>query len=288
MNRVQRGRGPAVHTDDWLITYADMITLLLCFFVIFFVILYSRRTAQERPAPVHVLRMVQVVQQTPLLKTLTLAAKPKPKASALPDFDAPDISLADEAAAKIGRQLHTESIIKPDAGSALALTELRTRLITDASLSPARSGYLSKSETPIGTKSNGDSINAFEISSWVLFSNGSADLSETGRSILRNVAVELKSVQYEGYDIVVEGHTDDTPITTTRFPSNWELSTARAAAVVHFFLDQGLAARRLRAEGYADTRPKVPNRDASGNAIPENQAQNRRVVIRLEKIDKSE
>jgi chemotaxis protein MotB len=56
---------------------------------------------------------------------------------------------------------------------------------------------------------------------------------------------------------------------------------------VHFFLDQGIPAERLRAAGYADTFPKVPNRDANGNPIPANQAQNRRVVIKLEKVDKS-
>jgi len=56
--------------------------------------------------------------------------------------------------------------------------------------------------------------------------------------------------------------------------------------VVHYFLEQGIPARKLRAAGYADSFPKAPNRDANGNPIPEHQAQNRRVVIKLEKIDK--
>ena len=77
----------------------------------------------------------------------------------------------------------------------------------------------------------------------------------------------------------------DAPISTAQFPSNWELSTARASAVVHYFLDQGIPAQELRAAGYADTFPKAPNRDAAGHPLPENQAQNRRVVIALEKID---
>ena len=113
-------------------------------------------------------------------------------------------------------------------------------------------------------------------------------MSEAGESILHEMATKLKSDEFKDYQITVEGHTDDAPISTSRFPSNWELSTARASAVVHFFLDQDIPARKLRAAGYADTFPKAPNRDANGDAIPENQAQNRRVVIKLEKIDKAE
>jgi chemotaxis protein MotB len=109
-------------------------------------------------------------------------------------------------------------------------------------------------------------------------------LNDGGKAILRGILEPLTSALAEGYRIRVEGHTDDTPIDTPQFPSNWELSTARASAVVHYFLEQGVPAERLRAVGYADTEPKVPNRDAAGNPIPANQAQNRRVVIKLEKI----
>jgi len=134
----------------------------------------------------------------------------------------------------------------------------------------------------------GDRITTLEMNSATFFDSGSATLSKAGETVLQEVAVELKLDMFRDYQITVEGHTDDTPIHTSQFPSNWELSTARAAAVVHFFLEQGIPARKLRAAGYADTFPKAPNRDANGNAIPENQSQNRRVVIRLEKIDKAE
>jgi chemotaxis protein MotB len=65
------------------------------------------------------------------------------------------------------------------------------------------------------------------------------------------------------------------------FPSNWELSGARAARVVRMFETMGFDRRQLQAIGYADTKPLVPNRDAQGAAIPQNQAQNRRVVLRV-------
>jgi chemotaxis protein MotB len=87
------------------------------------------------------------------------------------------------------------------------------------------------------------------------------------------------------YMITVEGHTDDMPIGTGQFPSNWELSTARASAVVRYLINNGIPAAKLRAVGYAQVMPKVPNRDVTGRPIPENQAQNRRVVIKLEKIE---
>ena len=100
--------------------------------------------------------------------------------------------------------------------------------------------------------------------------------------------MNLKAEKFRDYQITIEGHTDDAPISTAQFPSNWELSTARASAVVHYFLEQGIAAQKLRAAGYADTFPVAPNRDSAGKPIPENQARNRRVVIKLEKIVRDE
>lgn len=124
-----------------------------------------------------------------------------------------------------------------------------------------------------------------ELDSNVLFESGSAKLKKAAAPILEQVAYSLMGFEYEDYTIEVEGHTDDVPISTARFPSNWELSAGRAINVVKFFMALGVDPMRLKAAGYADTRPKVPNRDAYGNPIPENQAYNRRVAIRLEKAD---
>ena len=108
---------------------------------------------------------------------------------------------------------------------------------------------------------------------------------------------ELSSPLYRNFNINVEGHTDDEPIKTIRYPSNWELSSNRAATVVRFIIAEsandtrmdtngqkyGVERYRLKATGYADTQPKVPNRDASGNPIKANQIANRRVIIRVNK-----
>jgi chemotaxis protein MotB len=139
--------------------------------------------------------------------------------------------------------------------------------------------------TPIVAQS-GDRITTLQIGSAAFFSSGSAALSNAGKAILSEVAATLEAPRFAAYHITIEGHTDDTPISTPQFQSNWELSAARASAVVRFLLDLGVPAGKLTASGYADTVPIVPNRNAEGMVMPDNQARNRRVVIRLEKIDK--
>ena len=79
-----------------------------------------------------------------------------------------------------------------------------------------------------------------------------------------------------GYRVVIEGHTDNMPIQTERFPSNWELSTDRASSVVRHFQGQCIAAARMRATGYADTWPIASKDTAQGRAT------NRHVEVILE------
>jgi len=110
----------------------------------------------------------------------------------------------------------------------------------------------------------------------VLFPTGSDALLEDAEPVLAVVAGLAASVATQG--LVIEGHTDDRPIHTDRFPSNWELSTARATRVLRYFLQHaGLAPGMLSAAGYADTRPLAPNDSA------ENRAKNRRVEFLLKR-----
>jgi chemotaxis protein MotB len=81
--------------------------------------------------------------------------------------------------------------------------------------------------------------------------------------------------------VSVEGHCDDNPIKNSVFPSNWELSAARAAAIVRIFERAGVPSQQLGAIGYGDTRPAFPNRDTAGRVMPDNQLLNRRVVIKV-------
>lgn len=103
------------------------------------------------------------------------------------------------------------------------------------------------------------------------FGAGQADLSQAARRIIRELSTVL---QAEDGDIRIEGHTDDVPITNTRFASNWDLSAARATEVIRFLLAQTtIAPERLSAAGYGEFRPVVVNDSLA------NRARNRRVDI---------
>lgn len=127
-----------------------------------------------------------------------------------------------------------------------------------------------------------------ELQSNAFFKPGSAEIVPAAIPVLKKLAETLSSPNYELYNVVVEGHTDDGQISTTQFPSNWELSAARASTVVRMFEGNNVARERLVATGYADTRPKVPNLDLEGKPIPENRATNRRVVLRLHPMSLNE
>jgi chemotaxis protein MotB len=114
---------------------------------------------------------------------------------------------------------------------------------------------------------------SLEISDSILFTPASAALSADGLVLLEQLAGVLRSLPYS---LSVEGHTDDVPIQTVQYPSNWELSAARAAMVTRKLIEQGVAAERVRAIGYGDTRPR------SDNATPEGRAKNRRVTFVLQ------
>jgi chemotaxis protein MotB len=110
----------------------------------------------------------------------------------------------------------------------------------------------------------------------VFFALASAELTQASLPFLDRVAEELKANRLH---VSVEGHTDDLPIVSDRFPSNWELSAGRAASVARHLIGQGVDASRLDVRGYAHVRPLVPNLDAHGTPIPGNRELNRRVMI---------
>lgn len=104
----------------------------------------------------------------------------------------------------------------------------------------------------------------------VLFESGSATLLDAAKPVLDKLSGVIKD---SPYNIMVEGHTDDIPISTAQFPSNWELSTARAISVAKYMISVGVKPDILSVAGYAQYHPVVPN------ITPENRAKNRRVEI---------
>ena len=134
-------------------------------------------------------------------------------------------------------------------------TALRTRVET--ALAPElAAGYLQLIDDPRGLVVEVPEAGAFDV--------GQADLSREAASMLARVAGVLAGVPNA---VRVEGHTDTTPIRTSRFASNWELSTARATRVVAFLIDQGqVAPTRLSAAGYGEFRPRGDNTTVEGRA----------------------
>lgn len=242
--------------DDWLMTYADMITLLLCFFAVFLSVSVPKRERFEAAQQ-------KVLEQFSVLKDKDVIVIPNPIHSesgglynALPSF-------VDQHHSGEGNQAD------------------RGQLGADGT----RKGQAQKNNDY--NKPPGDRIIQMEIPSAAFFAVGAANLSPEGQALLHDLlAKQLKPEAIADYQVTIEGHTDDSPINTAQFPSNWELSTGRAASVVRFLIENGVPAQKLRAAGYADVFPKMPNRDSAGKAIPDNQSQNRRVVIKLEKIEK--
>jgi len=107
----------------------------------------------------------------------------------------------------------------------------------------------------------------------ILFDPGKTDLKPEGKDALTQVTGVLRALPNRNFQIA--GHTDNAPIKSAKFRSNWDLSTARAVEVLNFMIGAGMEAKRVSAAGYADTSP------VAGNDTPENKAKNRRIEITL-------
>lgn len=221
---------PAIVADEegWLLTYQDVITLLL----VMMVVMLSFAGPGKQGAPV----------------STTTEASPSTQAS----HPVPAIGIPG-------------SVSPLPLPVALAEPDLQTDLLSGLALDG-----LDKNIEVIVKKGTV----SFRISSEVLFSSAEANLSGPGLGVMGRLVPALNSAP--GYRVVVEGHTDNVPIQTERFPSNWELSTGRAASVVRYLQSQGIDAARMRATGYADTRPIAANDTAQGRAT------NRHVEVILE------
>jgi chemotaxis protein MotB len=111
-----------------------------------------------------------------------------------------------------------------------------------------------------------------KISTDILFGSGAAQLGPKATAALQALARSLRPWPNR---VRVEGHTDDRPIHTAQFPSNWELSAARAASVVHLFADNGVAPQRMSVVGLGEYTPLQPNDSAAGRNA------NRRVTVTI-------
>ncbi|HER35283.1 MAG: OmpA family protein [Halothiobacillaceae bacterium] len=250
----------------WLLTMVDLMTLLLTLFVLLAAYAYQHKSAQ----PIDPGSGAQIDRPA---NTDRPAAGPSDtrvdpaEVEATVHRSGPSTAAA-EGTALIGgseRLIGLES--KPDSGGA----ESGSRPVgNDAAATLA--GRFRDMGKSVEVSTVADRVQ-LRVRDNILFPTGEASLSTPGKALLARLADRLTD---SAYRITVEGHTDDRPIDTWRYPSNWELSAARAAAVVRQLIDAGIRPSRLNAVGLADTQPIADNGTLSGRA------ENRRVDLVLD------
>jgi chemotaxis protein MotB len=229
--------------ERWLVSYADFITLLFAFFVV----MYAISSVNEGKYRVLSDSIVQAFQEKQTSnKMINMTQK---NDSILPGTGKP----IGKASPMKAETEHMKSIAKDVVGAMSALVQ--------------------QGQVKVTQSARGITV---EINASTLFPSGEATLQPASAQALAAVAKVLAETDNP---IQVEGHTDDLPIKSPFYPSNWELSSARAASVVRLLAEQGVPPGRMVAVGYADNKP------LDTNATPEGRARNRRVnVLILNKV----
>lgn len=136
----------------------------------------------------------------------------------------------------------------------------------------------------VSIKTNGAGVEISFLGT-AFFESGSIDFKQGIKELLDKMIPKIKELG-DDFNMTIEGHTDDVPLSGGGFlKNNFELSSIRACRVLDYFANNGFKKESMTAVGYGEARPIVPNRDEAGNAIPANQSQNRRVVIKIIKAD---
>lgn len=215
--RFNQNDGNDINTDAWLTTYGDTITLLMCFFVIF--------------------------------------------------FSVSEVNLALFEDLKNGFK---NDVMNTETKSPIAMLSERLDSIYD---NPNNDDP----DVEVDLLKRGINI---RLASSDLFRSGDAKLSRSGQKTVDEITVSLLDI-VGAYHLTcdIEGHTDDIPIRSYKFPSNWELSASRAANVLRQMIESGIPQDQSRAIGFADIRPLIEPRDSTGSLVPGARAANRRVEI---------
>ncbi|MFO7886082.1 MAG: OmpA family protein [Desulfobacteraceae bacterium] len=224
-------------TADWLVTYADLMTLLL----VFFVLLYSLKSFEQEKFK----SAVETIK-TQMEKNVTLTGLME--LMEIPESFDSKITIEDVT----------------------GLHSLEKTIVDDINKFIQKKDH----EQNIGVSVLENKI-IVRVKGKALFQSGSADLNPNAVPIFDEIVKLI--FDYPLYNINIKGHTDNIPISTEKFPSNWELSAIRATTVLKYFIKRGIRPERLTATGYGEIMPLVPN------TSPGNRAINRRVEFVLEK-----
>ncbi|MEJ2632063.1 MAG: flagellar motor protein MotD [Acidihalobacter sp.] len=246
-----------INHERWLVSYADFITLLFAFFVVMYAIssvnegkyrILSESLVAAFRTPPHSLEPIQVGK---------VEAAGPPADAPLKSFPAPMRldGLPESMAPKLETPKRAARPAPPDIRKMGATIEKRL------------SGLISSKIVSVNVHKEWVDI---KINTDLLFSSGSIVPAPGAKPVIQDVSQALRSLPVQ---IQVEGFTDNVPIHSPIFPSNWELSAARAASVVHQMTENGIQPQRLAAVGYGQYHP------VASNATPQGRAQNRRVEL---------
>jgi chemotaxis protein MotB len=255
---MSRRRKPASHSNHerWLVSYADFITLLFAFFVV----LYASSQVDKRKVGKLAMAIQVAFQEMGVFQASTTQVPM--------DANAPMPFSRTQAIENVQRTANLGRIAsRPDGmlGGGVEngdLAQLETELQT------ALAGEIKRKEIAMRREPDGLVISLREVG---FFESGSAEMKSASQPAFDRIANMLRE---RNYRVRIEGHTDDVPIHTARFASNWELSTARATEIVRLLIVRdGFTPDRLSAAGYAEYHPIAPNGTAEGRGM------NRRVDI---------
>ncbi len=224
----------------WVMTFADLVTLLM----VFFILLFAMGTIEE-----------QKFRQLKASLKAALGTEEIPEAGTREGLDV--LKSPDDV-------LDEDTITAVDEVGAMVVKEVEeiASEVEDFVYKNKLAGQVEVSSDQRGT--------VITISDVVLFPPGKSRLTFAGKKTIQQV---FDLLQQFNYDVRIEGHTDNSPIRTEQFPSNWELSASRAADVARMLVEEGFPPEKLSVVGFAEFQPKVPN------TSPKNRAINRRIEI---------
>ncbi|PXW91358.1 chemotaxis protein MotB [Nitrosomonas sp. Nm84] len=232
--------------ERWLVSYADFITLLFAFFIV----MYAISSINEDKYRVLSHSLVSAFKSSNSSSLISAQSTEFTPIHIPQSEQVNSIRPIDElSSSKAKKQEKMRSMAK-------SILHALEPLVKD--------GQVRVTQSSLGI--------TVEINASVLFSPGQAKLADNSSLALQAVAHVIKDHEHE---IQVEGHTDNLPIHTENFPSNWELSAARASSVIRLFVENGVEASRLTAVGYGENRPMETNE------TPEGRKRNRRVAVMI-------
>lgn len=246
-----RRQKPEEHENHerWLVSYADFITLLFAFFVV----MYAISSINEGKYRVMSDSIVDAFKNAPTSSKPVHISQPQDSESG--EIKIKPIPLEKQAG---DAQNKNEKELRREKMKAVAHDLLNA-------VDPlVRGGQVRVTESNRGV--------SIEINASLLFAPAHADLNQETIQVLREVA---RVLAMDTHQVRIEGHTDNLPISSPVFPSNWELSSARASSVTRLFVENGVAPQRIVVIGYADNQP------VDSNDTMEGRARNRRVTVMI-------